>query len=347
MKILDLFIAFNLDSSFIFNKIKETKYCIGMEKSHEAAIQKVDKTSNLSKCIKQLALSREETIVLSPRANEAPNTAEEEETSSRVAHYYIRSTQIGHKFSEDSGATISSNHFILPSTAKAGLSKSSVFPYTKNKWALLRTVLQAVARLKRKEVETILDNQGLEKALASYTPRSRSMSYYWQRHSTAFEDALNENQLHELIARGAPEDIRKIDALLTKGKEANLFDPSDDNNVVNRPNRFGKTPLYIASQNGNMALIKYLVLKQAKPEKRSKISSKEEESNLAVAARWKHEGVVKYYLENFEWEKDDLQQAKAVAGTKKIQKMIGSKVSKGKGENCCFLCFNVKNKKMF
>eukprot|EP01022_Parablepharisma_sp_SALTPOND_P030309 TRINITY_DN7594_c0_g4_i1.p1 TRINITY_DN7594_c0_g4~~TRINITY_DN7594_c0_g4_i1.p1 ORF type:complete len:408 (+),score=23.82 TRINITY_DN7594_c0_g4_i1:135-1226(+) len=217
--------------------------------------------------------------------------------------------------------------------------------FVRNKWALLRTVLRAVALFRRNEVESIRDTEGLEKALESYQPRFRSLSHYQQRQQSIFEEIAKEDQLFKLIARGAHEDIEQINTLLTQGREANLFDPSDDNYIINRPNRFGHTPLYIASQNGNLEVIKYLLAHKANVFKKSKVSSKEEESNLAVASRWKHEGIVKYYLDAFNWPIADLQQAKALAGTKKIQKILSRKLNKDKKGGCCLFCIPRKDNK--
>lgn len=195
-----------------------------------------------------------------------------------------------------------------------------------NKWKLLRSVIRAVALFRRHEVEIIENGEQLEKALESYRPQGYALPYP-KLHSlrTQLDDMRRENEVYRLVARGAPEDIKALNELLSSGAEQS---------IVNRPNKFGRTPLYIASQNGNLQMIKCLLANKADLGRRSKVSEREEESNLAVAARWSHENVVGFYLVHFEWRLQDLQQALAGARTDRIRRKLASLIRKQK--KCCF-----------
>ncbi len=155
----------------------------------------------------------------------------------------------------------------------------------------------------------------------------------------AFDDMFRDEHMYHLIARGAPADLAELDSMIVSGK-------ASIEETVNRPDRFGHTPLYIASQNGNLEVVKFLLGHKADPLMKSRFSGNEEEGNLSVAARWKHERVVEHLLENCDWTAKDLSRAKTEAGTTRIRRMVGRKLAQVKGSACCFCCIpDKKNKK--
>lgn len=193
----------------------------------------------------------------------------------------------------------------------------------KNKWRLLRSVIIAVALFRRKEVEIIENTEQLEEALDSYRPQGLTLPHPKSPQQTIFDDIRKEHQFYKLISRGAPEDIQELQELI-----------KHDKNVLNKPNKIGLTPLYIASQNGNLGMVKYLLENKVDLGKKSKVSEREEESNLVVAARWNHESVVNFYLDEFEWTLKDLREAYIVARTNKIRQRLANLI--GKHKKCCF-----------
>ncbi len=159
-----------------------------------------------------------------------------------------------------------------------------------------------------------------------------------------FEEHYREERLFELIARGSPEDLNEIEEIIRKDRRTYLYDLGDANSVVNSPNRVGHTPLYIASQNGNLKTIKYLIGKQANPMTKSKVSESEEESNLSVAARWKHAKVVQFYLESYSWPYADLKKAKHAAGNVTVRGIIAQHMAKLKPKGCGCFCHPAKHR---
>ena len=63
--------------------------------------------------------------------------------------------------------------------------------------------------------------------------------------------------------------------------------------------------MYVACKNGNLNIVKLLILKGANAYILSSIGEEGEENNLQVAVRWKHYEVVNYLLEKVDWTKED------------------------------------------
>ena len=100
----------------------------------------------------------------------------------------------------------------------------------------------------------------------------------------------------------------------------------------------GRTPLCIATQNGNLAMIKFLISKGADPLINSNVSSTEEESNLLVAARWKHQKIVEFYLEFCKWPYRELKKARNAAENAIIRKIIIERMKIIHPKVGCFSC---------
>ena len=174
----------------------------------------------------------------------------------------------------------------------------------------------------------------MDQALESYRPQQFGLQCCKHQHCTVFDCLRQEKRLYILFARGSPEDIKEIDDLIMKESEENR------NLILNKPNDCGHTPLYIASQNGNLDMVKYLLLHKATLTIKSKVSKTEEESNLSVAARWSHENLVTFYLEIYKWPVKDLSQAKNAARTNAIKKLIAAKLIKH--NKCCMSCIFIR-----
>ena len=105
---------------------------------------------------------------------------------------------------------------------------------------------------------------------------------------------------------------------------------SDSDHILNRKNNLGLSPLYIASRNGNLDVVKYLI------EQNCDIKQKcHGESAMAVAARWNHGPVVEYFL-NFVSESGMLREAAQSSASPSVANLFTSKgISMAKP--CCSL----------
>lgn len=105
---------------------------------------------------------------------------------------------------------------------------------------------------------------------------------------------------------------------------------SDPNHILNRKNNLGLSPLYIASRNGNLGVVKYLC--ERKCDLKQKCNG---ESALAAAARWNHGPVVQYFLEVVA-EASVLKDAARLAASPAVATLFASKgISSAKA--CCKL----------
>ena len=227
----------------------------------------------------------------------------------------------------------------------AGLNSGSL--KGKSRWTVLRSVLKAVSLFRRNEVESIHNEQELEQALTNCKYRHRSNSVMQQR--AAFLEHFKEERFYELIAKGSPADIREIDQFLSADRRTYLHDASDPKSILNAPNRLGKTPLYIATQNGSLAMVKYLISAKANPLIKSKVSATEEENNLSVAARWKHIKIVEFYIDFYDWPYEELKKAYKVAGNAAVKEMLKKQMAEVKPKSgwlCCMPVAKTKQPKL-
>jgi len=205
----------------------------------------------------------------------------------------------------------------------------------KSRWSTLRCVIKAVALFRMSEAETIKNEADLDKALESCHSKAFRANSVIQYRQQNFEEHFREERYYDLIAKGSPEDIHELEEILSKDRRTYLYNPSDQASPLNAPNSMGKTPLYIATQNGSLPMIKYLIGKGANPLINSKVSATEEESNLLVAARWKHLKIVEFYLEYYKWSKEELKKAKAATDNTAIKDKISKHMNLGYSWFCC------------
>lgn len=197
----------------------------------------------------------------------------------------------------------------------------------RSKWALVRCVLRAITLFQTNVTETINNEEDFNKALENIKSSRRSFK---ERHRE-YEKHFREERFYDLIARGDITDIKEIEDILHKTRK-----PYED--LINRPNRLGKTPLYIATQDGNLAMVKYLISKKANPLIVSRVSELKTESNLLVAARWKHAKIVEFYLNFYVWPFEELKKAKKEAGNSQVREILASHIKSNKPKNCFLWC---------
>lgn len=96
---------------------------------------------------------------------------------------------------------------------------------------------------------------------------------------------------------------------LDRDPKKHFYDRSNPNHLINKANRLNQTPLYLACRNGNLAVVTFFVEQQADPHLLSNIDDDEQETPLEVAARWNHQSVVKYLLDNVNWSEEEIKRA--------------------------------------
>eukprot|EP00826_Nyctotherus_ovalis_P009031 TRINITY_DN12359_c0_g4_i1.p1 TRINITY_DN12359_c0_g4~~TRINITY_DN12359_c0_g4_i1.p1 ORF type:complete len:306 (+),score=59.66 TRINITY_DN12359_c0_g4_i1:85-1002(+) len=204
----------------------------------------------------------------------------------------------------------------------------------RSKWKLLRCVFRAVTLFQTNETEAINNEEDFNKALQNVKCRKESTS----SKKTEYEEHFREERFYDLIAGGDTKDIGEIEEMLGKDKRTRSQGLRSPGNLVNCPNRMGRTPLHIATQNGNLAMVKYLISKKANPLINSRVSNTKTESNLLVASRWKHAKIVEFYITFYEWPYTELRRAKKEAGNAQVRQMLGKHMKAVKPSSCFLWC---------
>lgn len=105
----------------------------------------------------------------------------------------------------------------------------------------------------------------------------------------------------QCIENGSEEDLKKAKQILEQDDKQFLHDTTSDFHLVNKPNEYGQTPLYVACKNGHLKMVRFLVNEGAKMDKESMLTDGKIDSNLGLAIRWHHTKLVDYLLTSFEW----------------------------------------------
>ena len=133
----------------------------------------------------------------------------------------------------------------------------------KSRWSVLRSVLRAIALFRTSQTETINNEEDLDQALEGYIERRGRANSLVHYKKTEFDRHLSDERFYELIAKGLPEDIQELDTILYNDRRMYLYNAIDSESLVNAKNSMGLTPLYVATQNGNIGMVKYLISKGA------------------------------------------------------------------------------------
>ena len=99
--------------------------------------------------------------------------------------------------------------------------------------------------------------------------------------------------------------IEEFEKLFYQNPEKNKYSPEDKNYLFNQRLSNGKTLLYIACQEGNTEIVKFLLEKKLNPNIKA-IYFDMEDSCLAVAVRWNFFDIVKLILESNKIYEEDI-----------------------------------------
>jgi ankyrin repeat protein len=88
-----------------------------------------------------------------------------------------------------------------------------------------------------------------------------------------------------MIARGGDSDLENIKDYLSKDPNKFLIQSDDDESLINKTNIKGLTPLYVACQNGNEKVVRFLLENGANPFKKVTFNNNVD-SSLEVAVRF-------------------------------------------------------------
>ncbi|CAK69266.1 unnamed protein product (macronuclear) [Paramecium tetraurelia] len=121
---------------------------------------------------------------------------------------------------------------------------------------------------------------------------------------------------------GSSEDIQHMIKILQRDPKRNLTNPQDPNHIINQLNQYGQNALYIASKNGNVEVIKFLLSLECNPHIRSRIVEDLTESPLEVSSRWHHLECVRLLLNAGKYTNAELRSAIKVTENQEIINLL-------------------------
>ena len=185
------------------------------------------------------------------------------------------------------------NAFIYPSVEKIedkdifGESNDNIF---KNKKIKEKKEKKVNKKIKKKELtlERFLRKSEIEKELIRVNLKEKAFKLIIE----------GTNNLNNNI-------IEEFEKLFNQNPEKNKYSPEDKNYLFNQRLSNGKTLLYIACQEGNTEIVKFLLEKKLNPNIKA-IYFDMEDSCLAVAVRWNFFDIVKLILESNKIYEEDI-----------------------------------------
>lgn len=191
-------------------------------------------------------------------------------------------------------------------------------------WALVRNVFGALARFKSHEVKEASINEIINEIRQIPTDReyqlNKSKTYENSAFSTAIKDLRREMSFMQCVERGHLEDLSQIKVELLNDPYKILRNSNHPFALINKRNKDGLTPLYIACRNGNYEVVKCLLDEEADYLITSQVGN-EEESNLEVAVRWSHTKIVKELMSK-KWPKSVIKKAKKICSNHEIRDLL-------------------------
>jgi hypothetical protein len=207
------------------------------------------------------------------------------------------------------------------------------------KWRKLTLVAKSIHRFRSLRVERIKSEFNLKISIRDTPFPKRNTNTNKDpmciTPKEMYNDALNEfreqTAFFEALQIASTLDLTRIRATLMNDPKENFYDAESPFRLANKPNHKGYTPLYIACKNGHLELVKLLIEFKANPYQLCKISPKEKESVLIVAARWGHIDILKYLLsDKFIWPQKELKKACKEAQNNQTKKVIKMFIEKNK-----------------
>jgi hypothetical protein len=207
------------------------------------------------------------------------------------------------------------------------------------KWRKLTLVAKSIHRFRSLRVERIKSEFNLKISIRDTPFPKRNISAKKdpmcvtpkEMYNDALNDFREQTAFFEALQIASKMDLIRIRATLTNDPKENFYDPESPYRLANKPNHKGYTPLYIACKNGHLELVKLLIEFKANPYQLCKISPKDKESIIIVAARWGHIDILKYLLsDKFIWPQKELKKACKEALNNQTKKVIKIFIEKNK-----------------
>ncbi|CAD8185881.1 unnamed protein product [Paramecium pentaurelia] len=205
-------------------------------------------------------------------------------------------------------------------------------PQSKNKLKAVGNMFMGIWRLQQNIVEPITSTEQFYDNFGSTQRYFNNKNNYKQIHPATdsqdlqLMDIFNQFKLVCLFTQystsGSNEDIQNMIKILQRDPKRNLTNPQDPNHIINSLNQYGQNALYIASKNGNIQVIKFLLSLECNIHIKSRIFDDLTESPLEVSSRWHHLECVKLLLNSGLYSNQELRSAIKVTENQEIINLL-------------------------
>ncbi|CAD8128018.1 unnamed protein product [Paramecium sonneborni] len=210
-------------------------------------------------------------------------------------------------------------------------------PSYKNKLKAVGNMFLGIWRLQQTIVEPITCTDQFDDNLGSQQRNFNNKNNYKQIHPAnesqdqRLMDIFNQFKLVCLFTQysmsGSNEDIQNMIKILQRDPKRNLTNPQDPNHIINSLNQYGQNALYIASKNGNVEVVKFLLSLECNTHIKSRIFQDVTESPLEVSSRWHHLECVRQLLKADRYSNSELRSAIKVTQNQEIINLLKSNMN--------------------
>lgn len=204
-------------------------------------------------------------------------------------------------------------------------------PGQSGKWKLVSNVITATNLFMSPTSEVIHDVDAMIESIKrqpSLLRRERTAVGMTEIESYKYTAAL-----FDFIRRSTPEDLVRIQNLITNNPKRYMIDNSCSDSYVNKQFN-GIRPLYESCKHGFLDTVMLLIKFGADPLLMSD-NGGEAETCLEVAVRWNHIHIVKYLMENYLWNQKVLRNCFKATCNPIVKNILAPKLMKKRGFCFC------------
>ncbi|KAL4450272.1 hypothetical protein ABPG74_008978 [Tetrahymena malaccensis] len=168
------------------------------------------------------------------------------------------------------------------------------------RWKKISIVMKSIQAFQKSEIKNILPNDIEEEIKNSPSPRKKKdeghKAFNYEQDFEMVKILDNYRRIEELCQlckNGSPQDLEKIKNIIQNDPKRYIRSPDDPEHLINKLNSQGFFPLYIACMNQNIEIVKFLLKIGAIPN----IKTKNQDTCLEVAARWRYVNIVQILLQ--------------------------------------------------
>ncbi|KAL4475766.1 hypothetical protein ABPG72_011543 [Tetrahymena utriculariae] len=186
------------------------------------------------------------------------------------------------------------------------------------RWKKLSIVMKSIQAFQKSEIKNISPNDIEEEIKNSPSPRKKKeeghKAFNYEQDFEMIKILDNYRRVEELCQlckNGSPQDLEKIKNIIQNDPKRYIRSPDDPEHLINKLNSQGFSPLYIACMNQNIEIVKFLLKIGAIPN----IKTKNKDTCLEVAARWRYVNVVQILLQyESKFDTKDLENSRRACG---------------------------------